>query len=84
MSSQPTTGDTLHNGTSWAWASAIIIIVISQSAMGADYMIMAQVGFFCAEQGHNLKWKAKVEFTKVFLIGRAMQRYSLVVGAKFL
>ena len=43
MSSLPTTGDTLHNGTSWAWASAIIIIVISQSA---DHMIMAQVGFF--------------------------------------
>ena len=84
MSSPPTTGDTLHNGTSWAWATAIIVVVILQSAMGADYMIMAQVGFFCAEQGHNLKWKAKVEFTKVFLIGRAMQRYSLVVGAKFL
>ena len=46
MSSPPTTGDTLHNGTSWAWASVIIVVVILQSAMGADYMIMAQVGFF--------------------------------------
>ena len=46
MSSPPTTGDTLHNGTSWAWATAIIVVVILQSAMGADYMIMAQVGFF--------------------------------------
>ena len=43
MSSPPTTGDTLHNGASWAWATAIIVIVILQSA---DYMIMAQVGLF--------------------------------------
>ena len=38
MSSPPTTGDTLHNGASWAWATAIIVIVILQSAY---YMIMA-------------------------------------------
>ena len=51
MSSPPTTGDTLHNGTSWAWTSVIIVVVILQSAMGADYMIMAQVGIFVLSKG---------------------------------